>query len=131
MTNPIQNVLSRLKGARPSGDLRWVAHCPAHCDKSPSLSIRETEDGIVLLKCWAGCTAAEIVSAIGISLSDLFPRRASSRRNMPNRAAVEHERMIALFGRHHEAQGTLSSTDRARYQLALTRLQSIGEACDD
>ncbi len=49
----------------------WKARCPAHDDHSPSLSVKEGERGL-LLKCWAGCRAADIVQALGLKLSDLF-----------------------------------------------------------
>jgi hypothetical protein len=38
------------------------------------LSIAETTDGVVLLKCFYGCTAAQVVGAVGLELHDLFPR---------------------------------------------------------
>ena len=34
---------------------RWMARCPAHDDQTPSLSISEGSDGIVLVKCFTGC----------------------------------------------------------------------------
>lgn len=49
----------------------YKASCPAHDDKSPSLSLCE-KDGKILLHCFAGCTTQEIVSALGITMSDLF-----------------------------------------------------------
>lgn len=65
------DLLKQLDGVRARGSGRWSARCPAHPDKSPSLSIREAGEKL-LVKCWAGCTASEIVSAIGLSLKDLF-----------------------------------------------------------
>lgn len=53
---------------------RYRACCPAHDDKDPSLSITETLNGTILLKCWSGCSAHEIVSAVGMTMSDLFPK---------------------------------------------------------
>lgn len=68
-------LLSRLDKVRETGPGQWLASCSAHDDRHPSLSIRETGDGTVLVKCWAGCTAYEIISAVGLELSDLFPPR--------------------------------------------------------
>jgi hypothetical protein len=50
-----------------------MALCPAHADKEASLSITTGDDGRVLLKCFAGCPAEDIVKAIGMQLKDLFP----------------------------------------------------------
>lgn len=64
-------ILERLAKVRARGSGTYTACCPAHADKNPSLAIREAGEKL-LVKCWAGCTASEIVSAIGLSLKDLF-----------------------------------------------------------
>ena len=68
----IRDVLSRLDGIRSSGPNRWMARCPAHSDRTPSLSVRWTGDR-VLLYCFAGCSYQDIVNALGLS-----PSRPSS-----------------------------------------------------
>ena len=60
--------------ARPVGPGRWLARCPAHDDKSPSLSVREADDGRTLITCFAGCDAGAVAGAVGLTLRDLFPR---------------------------------------------------------
>ncbi len=75
MTSPAEKILHRLDGVKETGSRKWQARCPAHGDKSPSLSIKEINDGTLLLKCWAGCNAGEIVGAVSLELSDLFPTR--------------------------------------------------------
>ena len=66
-------LLARLDGVRRSGTGRWMARCPLHEDKSPSLSIRETDTGAVLLHCFAGCAAEEVLGVIGMEFADLYP----------------------------------------------------------
>jgi hypothetical protein len=69
---PIENLISRLdkvKGRNGS----WTARCPAHADKGPSLAVRENEDGRILLHCFAGCETANVLGAIGMDMTDLFP----------------------------------------------------------
>ena len=70
-----QALLDRLDAVRQCGDGRWSARCPAHGDKTPSLSVRELADGRILLYCFAGCDVHAITAALGIELSDLFPER--------------------------------------------------------
>lgn len=54
------------------GKGRWLAHCPAHLDRNPSLQIKEGNTG-VLLKCWShGCDPKQICAALGLRLGDLF-----------------------------------------------------------
>lgn len=47
--------------------------CPAHEDRAPSLSVGHRKDGNgVVLNCHAGCAAEDIVSALGLTMADLF-----------------------------------------------------------
>ena len=64
--------ISQLEGVKETRQDRWIARCPSHEDRTPSLAIREVDDRL-LLYCFAGCSVYEIVSAVGLELSDLFP----------------------------------------------------------
>lgn len=77
---PIDRILPLLTKVRQRQPGQWSALCPSHCDDGPSLSIRETPDGAVLLHCFAGCGVAAIAAALGLKLSDLFPPREKSGR---------------------------------------------------
>ena len=79
---PIETVLARLKGVRKSLH-GWVACCPAHSDREPSLSIGLGDEGQVLLTCFAGCSLEQIVEAMGITVADLFPKAASASESQP------------------------------------------------
>ena len=68
----IGEVLSRLNGVRRTRR-GWEARCPAHADRSPSLSLTEGDDRRVLLHDHGGCRPTEIVAALGLTLADLFP----------------------------------------------------------
>ncbi len=69
----INVILSRLEKVTRTGDGQYQARCPAHNDRNPSLSIREAEDGRVLVTCHAGCSVEEVVNAVGLRVRDLFP----------------------------------------------------------
>lgn len=121
----LENVLSRLDKVKQTRADKWLACCPAHDDNDPSLSITETRDGTLLLKCWAGCTAAEVVQAIGLSLRDLFPSHSQKpQRRGPSQEAVEHERQIVRVANALMAQGkALKPSDQQRLDLAQHRLR--------
>jgi putative DNA primase/helicase len=70
--SPIDALLPRLEGLRGASP-KWSAKCPAHEDRSPSLSIKTLDDGRVLIHCHAGCSAIDVLTAIGLSLKDLYP----------------------------------------------------------
>ena len=68
-----QTLLGRLQRVKRTGRHRWMACCPAHADKTASLSICETDDGRVLLHCFAECAAADVLAAAGLSFQDIMP----------------------------------------------------------
>jgi putative DNA primase/helicase len=42
----------------------WMARCPAHEDREPSLSIRDAGGGKVLVRCHAGCDQQRVIAAL-------------------------------------------------------------------
>lgn len=70
-TQEILQLLHGVKGHSP----KWIACCPAHEDRHPSLSIRQGDDGRTLLKCHAGCTIEAICQALGLRSAELFEER--------------------------------------------------------
>src|SRR5579859_6993864 len=82
---PIDHVLEHLTGVRKSGK-GWVARCPAHEDRHPSLSITEGDDGRVLLHCQSGCHTADVVAKLGLTMAELFPPRESRNGNGRHKA---------------------------------------------
>lgn len=132
----VEAVLSRLEGVRRTGDGRWIARCPAHEDKHPSLSLRELEDRLVLVHCFSGCDVSSVVNAIGLSLEDLFPSKDLGnvrRERRPFNAmdvlrCVAFESMLAAIAASRLARGEPISDDgRQRLLTAASRLQSAAD----
>ena len=124
---PIEKLLSTLDKVKLVKAGRWVARCPAHHDRTPSLSIRETQDGTILINCWSGCNAAQIVAAVGLELRDLFPARVGKpRKPGPSREAIILERAVVAAGNAQLAKrAALNSEDQARFNRALARLERL------
>jgi putative DNA primase/helicase len=55
-------IAKALNGRKVGGG--WMARCPAHDDRYPSLSIREAEDGKILIYCHAGCDQEHVIAAL-------------------------------------------------------------------
>lgn len=133
-------LLSRLEGVTRTPGGSYKARCPAHQDKHPSLTVKETPDGVVLIKCWAGCTAAEVVSAAGLDMVDLFPPRAADprlvgkpvRRPFPATdilRTIAFEALIVGCAAATLAAGEpLALIDRERLMLAVSRIQEALQA---
>jgi len=74
MGDKFEHILSRLEGLKKMGKESYMAYCPAHPNtKTQALAIKQTFDGVILIKCFAGCDVHSISTALGIELSDLFP----------------------------------------------------------
>jgi len=92
----LEQVLARLKGVRASRH-GWTACCPAHGDRTPSLSVGLGEHGQVLLKCFAGCSLACIVEAMGLTMMDLFPGAAPAADGRKVPSGVSQRKTLSLL----------------------------------
>lgn len=130
MTNPIELALERLDGVVRSGK-SYKALCPAHGDKSPSLSVKEGDDGRVLLHCFAGCGIDLVVARMGLQIADLFPGDRGKCRvpKLPGvstrelKAATEHElQILFIVNADRNAGRPISPRDLDRTKIALERI---------
>jgi len=110
-----ETFLAALNGVRRTGNGRWLARCPAHADKSPSLSIRECDDGRVLLNCFAGCQFQEIVAASGVSLDELFPPKTLGGDYKPPERRPVHAEDALKTSAHELTTGFLILQDAAEH----------------
>ena len=139
MSDPVELVLSRLVGVRARRRGTWVAHCPAHKDRSPSLSVAVGQSGAVLLKCFAGCDIHQITQAIDLGASDLFPAQPDGKSCNGARAADRppysvRDMLVALSREMHLVWVLLSDiangreigpAERARGAKARERCQAL------
>lgn len=130
----IDTILQLLDKVKKTGK-GYQARCPAHEDKGPSLSLREGDDGRVLLHCHAGCPTADVVAAMGLTMADLFPASDKPRRPPPApgvsrrelQAAADFERSIVFLLQCDARRGRpISQTDMRRGQLARQRIKLAG-----
>jgi len=99
-------ILARLQSVQRRGS-KWTARCPVHPDRSPSLCIRQGEEGRVLLYCFAGCTVEAICAALGLTMRDLFNEPRTPRKPEPPIVRDVRKELAGLRGR-------LTPSDRER-----------------
>ena len=126
--------LEKVKGRNGS----WTACCPAHADRSPSLAIRETGDGRILLHCFGGCSVDAVVGAVGMDMTDLFPEKPTSA--PPERTrfyasdllrVIAFEATVVMVAAYDVRKGKkLADADMRRVELAHQRIQSAMEAAN-
>lgn len=134
----IDALLSRLDKVKTGNAVgRWNARCPAHEDRSPSLTIRYEDDGRILLHCFAGCSAVDVVGALGMSMTDLFPE-ALTRTSLPRirapfsaldalKCLVSESSIVAIAVSDVVAGRPLKDRDLDRVATAAGRLASALE----
>ena len=114
-------LLNLLHGVKQTGPHSWLARCPNHEDRVASLSIRDADDGRILLHCFAGCAAHEVMGALGLTMTDLFPKPIYHRgRPLPSRIthadalkAVSREAGVIAMMASDLAEGKSVDADRA------------------
>lgn len=90
-----QPLLDRLDRVRKSGK-GWMARCPAHDDRTASLSITEAPDK-VLVRCFAQCRTDDVLGAVGLAFKDLFPPRHWPESPEERRQHRRHMREVAYL----------------------------------
>lgn len=127
---PAAKILERLEGVRSTGAGRWIARCPAHADRSPSLSVRETDDGRVLIHDFGGCPTQLVLQAIGLDFGDLFVKPLAHhlppvRGGFSARELLElnsHEVMVAAMLATKANDEGLTEEEAERLRQAAARL---------
>lgn len=127
----LDQLLSSLSKVRKVGPDSWVACCSAHADKSPSLAIKATPETI-LLCCFAGCSTAEILGAVGMTFEDLYPdhKRTVKPGKISARAALEcmaEESLLVAASGATLRQRALTAAEMARLVKATSRIQAAWE----
>ena len=130
---------SRLQGVKTYGP-GYRANCPACGGNSKKLSMAEGDGGRVLIHCFAGCRAADVLAAVGLTWANVMPPKywpesPGERRQM--RLAIRDaglasalevlslEATIALFAaRELHLTGGLSLEDGKRLAVAVERITS-------
>ncbi len=121
----LSGIASGLDKVRWHGDYKFTACCPAHDDRNPSLSVRDS-NGKMLVRCFAGCTQEEVIGA----LRDLGLWHSASRDQLERRKRAElkkdirhHQQILGLGVAQAKAGQELSEVDQAQMDESITFLK--------
>lgn len=133
----LADILPRLNKVRKTGRANWIACCPAHDDRSPSMTLHETDDGRILVRCFAGCSFAEIAGAVGLGWEPWFPPKQADDYKAPVRRpfpagdvleALSSQAMLIAVAAANVAHGVqLTDEDREEVWEANCRIQAARE----
>jgi hypothetical protein len=73
----------------------WRADCPTGHKARGALSVTQGDSGAILLHCFAGCSAADVLGALGLGLADVMPERLRDESPEARRAARERFRLAS------------------------------------
>jgi len=124
-----QGVLDRLEHVT-GGNGKWMALCPAHKDRSPSLAINETDDRL-LLHCFAGCETKHVAAAVGLDMSDLFHQKLTSikltegKRRRYEEVLLRERIQVAVIDSAEKNERSLTSKEKNRRHLGHQRISKI------
>ncbi len=124
----ISNFLDLLDRVRQNKPNEYMARCPAHNDRSPSLSVKDCDDGRILIHCFSGCSPDSIVSSLGLTLADLMPPKAVGHHYRPQAGlslrdvleGFQHEIIVAALIVDDLAKGRPcdQATEKRLFKLA-------------
>lgn len=135
MSNQLDVLLSRLNKVKPNGNGKWLACCPAHDDRSPSLAIKDA-DGKILIHCFSGCETIDVLGAIGLDFSDIMPDKAMGNIKKDRKpfnaidilGIIKFDATLAYIYASDMAKGlALTSKDKERLLLAASRINHAYE----
>ena len=133
-------LIDRLDAVKKTGPGKYLSRCPAHDDRSPSLAIKEGDDGRVLLHCFAGCETEDVLSAIGLEFRDIMPERIGSdhsfkpaRNRISTRdilSTLDHESLvIATIGADFLEHNEIDDETWSRLASAVERVNTARAMC--
>lgn len=121
----IQDLLLKFQGVKQVSENQYMAICPAHDDHSPSLSIGLSKDGKqVLLNCFAGCKAEDVLSNVGLKLKDLYDNDERNETNIMSQTVYTYYNAdgsiaYATYIYREKAQSGLKSENTKQVALYL------------
>lgn len=93
----LEEVISRFEQAKSNGRNSYICRCPAHKDKEPSLSVKDTDDRILIF-CHAGCDTLTVLGYVGLEVKDLFKQNN-------NTLTLTWQEKVKVW--HHKQKGQL------------------------
>ena len=133
----INDFLSYFEKSYRSGKDEYQCLCPAHNDKTASLSIKNLPDERILIHCFAGCAANDILGAVGLTFDDIVPKRLGDFKPVSKpfnpyavlKAISNETLLVALAGLEVANGKTLPQEDKDRLMMAVNRLREAYQLC--
>ncbi len=130
----VESLLHHCDKVRETGNGQWIARCPAHEDRSPSLAIKECSDGRVLVHCFAGCEVEDVLDAVGLQFADVMPEKVGTENSYrPQKwinakdalATLDHEALVvSIIGADFLEHKEIDEDTWSRLAVSVNRINS-------
>ena len=138
MKADVNKILTLLRKVKSTGNNTWMACCPAHDDKSPSMTISDYSDNI-LIHCFSGCTPIDILESIGLDFSDLFPDKNYTEKSTGAvfnaydvlEALSTETTIVYMTGSKMFDTKKISDADWLRLKVAVQRINAASNLVDN
>jgi len=120
----VERILERLDKVRRNGRNRWVACCPVHNDKTPSMTIKDAGDKVLMYCFGCGSKGPEIARALDLPVSVLFAGETvdfDKQKYKLEKTELDDKMFIAVYEAARDRKEVISHADFKRYHLAKSR----------
>ena len=133
----IYEFIGHFEKSYKSGKDEYQCLCPAHDDRTASLGVKQMPDGRILINCFAGCAANDILGAVGLTFDDIVPKRLGDFKPVSKpfnpyavlKAISNETLLVALAGLEVANGKTLPQEDKDRLMIAVNRLREAYQIC--
>lgn len=139
----VEKILNKLTKVKRTSNSSWLACCPSHDDRSPSLSIKDTGEGKLMLNCFAGCETIDVLGALGLDWEDVMPPKQPLEKIetvKPQKhtlyatdalRVLKIESQIIVMAAFDIQKGRpIKEAEMARITLAMERIKTVTEAAN-
>ena len=122
----MEQILQRLEKVRRQGD-EYMACCPVHDDNSPSMTVRDVGDKVLMYCFGCGAKGPEIITALGLPMSLIFKENNpdyDKKKWLLDKTRSEDEMLIAIYDAAKSRGERIRSSDLQRYRLAKSRQEA-------
>lgn len=137
----VDKLLNGLQKVKRTSNQSWMACCPSHTDRSPSLSIKDTGEGRLILKCFAGCETIDVLGALGLDWEDVMPpkteftptvkpQKHTIYANDALRVVKTEAQIITMAAMDITKGRTINEAEMNRIRLAMKRILTLTDSAN-
>ena len=124
----LAKILDRLDRPKQTRPGQWMAGCPCcQSKRGRPISIRETDDGRVLLNAFCGCKTDDLLAALDLTLADLFERPVANHAP-PSSSRISARDLLQLLDEEILVAAIIAADFRNKRAIDETNWKRLAQA---